>query len=224
MGVQLVPVYHGYIGSDIWVQPSRSPAEFTTIRAHSQLFSTQLLGSEQSAMIRTTDWIRPEAVCTATLIKCPVPRTWAQYEYETPDKMMNTRAPGQGPLGSCALQTDPITNEQFFEVEKTTCGATRTFDVQRGLVVDSIALTVTQMAIDQIMHEYAQHWTTTISPEAGGFGFAQVWLSLAIFLVNLKSTTVMACYSITPTRMVMGHVVMGHTMTNRDCVSRIGYV
>jgi hypothetical protein len=151
------------------------PESWSTIRNHQQFFSTKVEGGvQQSASIRTVDWVRTTSTCTPSLIRCPIPRTWAQYTYLVPDPEDKTRAPGAPPLGQCASQKD-AQGETFFEIEKTTCGGTRVFDSNRGLVIDSITLTVSPADIQNIMRDYAQQWTTTISPEAGGFGFAQIF-------------------------------------------------
>jgi hypothetical protein len=118
--------------------------------------------------VSATDFIQNTGQCTPTVINCPVPVQWSNFNYTTPGNN-DRRAPGATKIGACTQQPSVNGQDPFFLVEKTTCGATRQFDANRGLIIDNLTLTVLPSDIDRLMSVYQ----TDVINNAGGFYFVK---------------------------------------------------
>ena len=118
--------------------------------------------------VAAQDFVQSTGQCTPTVINCPVPIQWANFNYTTPSNN-DRRAPDATKIGACTRQPSINGADPFFLVEKTTCGASRLFDANRGLLIDNLTLTVLPSDIERLMATYA----TSVINNAGGFFFVK---------------------------------------------------
>jgi hypothetical protein len=130
--------------------------------------------SASQTYVSATDFVGGTATtaatgqCTPSIINCPVPIQWSNFNYTTPGNN-DRRSPDATKIGACTKQPSVNGQDPFFLVEKTTCGATRQFDANRGMIIDNLTLTVLQSDIDQLMSVYQ----TEVLNNAGGFYFVK---------------------------------------------------
>lgn len=104
------------------------------------------------------DYVKPDALCTPSLMTCPVLNLWAHFNYTVPD-------PAARPaFGSCIQQT--YDGRNYFVFEKLKCGAERVFDDDRGTMMDKITIFPEP---DEILAYLAQA-STTKDPNDGTGG------------------------------------------------------
>ena len=118
------------------------------------------------------DYVKPDAICTTSMLTCPVTPFWDWFNYTLPE-------PGIEPgFGSC-LQQEEVSksgkSRSYFMFEKMTCGALRYFDKDRQLLIDSIELIPDQNEIKQYIcgasfssTERGDHPGSSISPKPPG--------------------------------------------------------
>lgn len=118
--------------------------------------------------VAATDFVQSTGQCTPTIINCPVPIQWSNFNYTTPGNN-DRRAPDATKIGACTKQPSINGADPFFLVEKTTCGASRLFDANRGLIIDNLTLTVLPSDIERLMSVYQMN----VNNAAGGFYFVK---------------------------------------------------
>ncbi|CAD7924592.1 unnamed protein product [Amoebophrya sp. A25] len=134
-GMKIVPVYHNYP----MIESAASSDDEKKYAVPSELTAPAFEGAADTEyFVPVSDWVRSEAVCLPSKMRCPIPAAWADHNYVTPKTSVDS-------VSECAMQRTPTgTNgpPALFEFTKGKCGSTRIFDNARGLVVDSITLVV----------------------------------------------------------------------------------
>lgn len=161
-GLRVVPVFHEYSG------PRTHASEEATFA---------LEGPSVSAKwVETPDWVPVlNSTCDATSMTCPIPLIWAHIDYVTPNPHVTPREgqcaqfkEGTVPtFAECAKRLNWAGNcgdaTSFFYFEKMTCGANRTFDASRSIILDQMTLTPSPDAVQAILDVYY----TTKAPQVG---------------------------------------------------------
>ncbi|CAD7970364.1 unnamed protein product [Amoebophrya sp. A120] len=170
-GLRIVPVYHGY-GENLGNAPAvpasdehqqgdqvaaayDSTSSTTTMNNYLQQDSKNEFegGIASHYFTAVDDWVRSEATCFPDRIRCPIPAAWAAFPYVPPKP--------QDSANDCEMKQEDGGIGAYFEFPKGQCGATRTFDVARGLVVDSVLLvanavdTIDPVEVEEQSHEFS---------------------------------------------------------------------
>jgi hypothetical protein len=126
--VRVVPVYHGY------KERPTIPSIMGPRRWHARE------AMDDGRHVRINDWILPNVTCTAHTIRCPVPERFKLIDYQTTSNFPLPK------YGQCK-QIRSVENGTYFEVERQSCGSTRTFLREQGLIRDSVTIVVNQTQI-----------------------------------------------------------------------------